>query len=94
MRFFGDDAEPLDKAIESVAAGLRVHVSAQAADIDSLKKRLDGAVGDGRGGEVILVAGLAGGREVEMKLPGRFVLDAALRGALKTAPGVVYLEDV
>jgi DNA polymerase-3 subunit alpha len=29
-----------------------------------------------------------------MKLPGRFTLDSALRGALKTAPGVAYLEDV
>ncbi len=35
-----------------------------------------------------------GGREVELRLPGRFNLDAALRGALKTAPGVMYLEDV
>ena len=34
-----------------------------------------------------------GGCEIEMKLPGRFSLDAALRGALKTAPGVLYLED-
>jgi DNA polymerase-3 subunit alpha len=93
VRFFGDDAEPLDRAIESVAAGLRVHLSPLAADLESLKKRLK--VSDaGRGGEVSLVAGLGAGREVEMKLPGRFVLDAALRGALKTAPGVVFLEDV
>jgi len=30
---------------------------------------------------------------VEIKLPGRYRLDAALRGALKSAPGVVMLED-
>ncbi len=41
-----------------------------------------------------LIAPLDGGREIEMKLPGRFALDAALRGALKTAPGVAFLEDV
>ena len=41
-----------------------------------------------------LIAGMDGGREVELRLPGRFNLDAALRGALKTAPGVMYLEDV
>ena len=29
----------------------------------------------------------------ELKLPGRYVLDAAARGALKTAPGVTFLED-
>jgi DNA polymerase-3 subunit alpha len=47
-----------------------------------------------RGGEIILVAGIGGGREVEMKLPGFYALDASLRGALKTAPGVSFLEDV
>ena len=93
VRFFGDDAEPLDRAIESVAAGLRVHLSPLAADLESLKKRLKIADA-GRGGEVSIVAGIGAGREVELKLPGRFVLDAALRGALKTAPGVVFLEDV
>ncbi len=40
-----------------------------------------------------LVAALSAGREVEIKLPGRFSLDASLRGALKTAPGVAYLEE-
>jgi DNA polymerase-3 subunit alpha len=93
VRFFGDDAEPLDRAIESVAAGLRVHISPAAADMASLKKRL-GPAATQRGGEVILVAGLGAGQEVELKLPGRFTLDASLRGALKTSPGVVYLEDV
>jgi DNA polymerase-3 subunit alpha len=93
VRFFGDDAEPLDRTIESVAAGLRVHLSPGSADLDSLKTRLKPATG-GRGGEVALIAALSGGREVEMKLPGRFTLNAALRGSLKTAPGVMYLEDV
>jgi DNA polymerase-3 subunit alpha len=40
-----------------------------------------------------LVASLDGRREVELKLPGRYRLDGALRGALKSAPGVVLLED-
>jgi len=93
VRFFGDDAEPVDRSIEAVAAGLRVHVSSQSAEIESLKQRLTRAASQ-RGGEVILVAGIGGGREIEVKLPGFYSLDASLRGALKTAPGVVYLEDV
>ncbi|MBI5940715.1 MAG: DNA polymerase III subunit alpha [Caulobacterales bacterium] len=93
VRFFGDDAEPIDKAVESVAASLRVHVSPQSMEIEALKKRLSGASAQ-RGGEVVLVAGLGAGREVEVKLPGFYNLDASLRGALKTAPGVAYLEDV
>jgi DNA polymerase-3 subunit alpha len=93
VRFFGDDAEPIDKAVESVAASLRVHVSPSSTEIDALKARLARAEAQ-RGGEVVLVAGLGGGREVEVKLPGFYALDASLRGALKTAPGVTYLEDV
>ncbi|MDB5431930.1 MAG: polymerase subunit alpha [Caulobacter sp.] len=93
VRFFGDDAEPIEKALENVAASLRVHVSPRSAEIDALKARLEKASSE-KGGEVILVASLGGGREIDLKLPGRFTLDSALRGALKTAPGVSYLEDV
>ena len=52
------------------------------------------AAANGRGGEIILSAALGAGREVELKLPGRYTLDAALRGALRSAPGVTWLEDV
>ncbi len=93
VRFFGDDAEPLDKAVENVAASLRVHLSPHSAEIDALKRRLAPAAAT-KGGEVVFVAGLGGGKEVELKLPGFYTLDASLRGALKTAPGVAFLEDV
>ncbi|MDZ4321005.1 MAG: OB-fold nucleic acid binding domain-containing protein, partial [Phenylobacterium sp.] len=93
VRFFGDEAEPVEKAIENAVAGLRVHISPRSAEIDALKRRLEGAV-NARGGEIILTAPLEGGREVEVKLPGRFTLDGAMRGALKTAPGVLYVEEL
>ena len=93
LRFIGDDAEPIDRAIANAVAGLRVHLSPRSAEIDALKRRLETA-SQARGGEIILVAPLDGGREVEMKLPGRFALDGAIRGALKTAPGVVFIEDI
>lgn len=93
VRFFGDDAEPVDKAVENAVAGLRVHVAPRSAEIEALKRRLEN-VGNPRGGEIILVANIDRGREVEMKLPGRFTLDASVRGALKTAPGVVFVEDI
>ena len=72
--------------------GLRIHVSPRAAELEALRSRLDRAVSV-RGGEVVLVASLEGRTEVDMKLPGRYRLDASLRGALKSAPGVVMLED-
>jgi DNA polymerase-3 subunit alpha len=92
VRFFGEAAEPLDRAIEKSASGLRIHVSPAIAEIDALKARLRPAPTGG--GPVVFVAAFSGGREVEMRLPGRFQLDAAVRGALKTAPGVAFVEDL
>jgi DNA polymerase-3 subunit alpha len=93
VRFFGDEAEPLERAIAGATAGLRVHLSPATADMEGLRRRLRPA-DSGAGGEIILVAGVGEGREVELKLPGRFSLDPAVRGALKTAPGVAFLEEV
>ncbi len=92
VRFFGEDAEPLDRAIEKVASGLRIHLSPAIAEIEALKARLKPAVSGG--GPVVFVAAFPGGREVEMRLPGRFQLDPAVRGALKVAPGVAFVEDL
>ena len=94
VRFFGDEAEPLERAIAGATAGLRVHLSPATADMEGLRRRLRPAEAASAGGEIILVAGVGEGREVELKLPGRFSLDPAVRGALKTAPGVAFLEEV
>ncbi len=93
VRFFGDDASRMDVLLDDAQIGLRVILSAQSADAEALKARLDRARAQGKGGEVWLQATLGGRTEVEIKLPGRYRLDAALRGALKSAPGVVMLED-
>ncbi|QFU31847.1 DNA polymerase III subunit alpha [Brevundimonas sp. Bb-A] len=95
VRFFGDDASQMDNLLDDANIGLRIHVSARSADAEALKTRLErarsGAIG--KGGEIALVASLDGRQEVEIKLPGRYRLDGALRGALKSAPGVLMLED-
>ena len=96
VRFFGDDASRMDNLLDDANIGLRIHVSARTAEAEALKGRLErarsGAIG--KGGEIsLMIAGLEQGREVEIKLPGRYRLDGALRGALKSAPGVVMLED-
>ena len=93
VRFFGDDAEPVGKAVEADIGGLRIHLSGQDLDLAALKRRLLAGSAP-RGAEVAVVATLDGLGEVEMRIPGRFMLDASLRGALKTAPGVRWLEDV
>ncbi len=97
VRFFGDEAAPIDAAVADVVSSLRIWLQPAGADLLAIRKRLDHAPRpeQGRsGGEIVLTAALAGGGEIEMKLPGRYRLDTALRGALKTAPGVLHLEDV
>src|SRR5690606_7325184 len=93
VRFFGDDASRMDVLLDDANIGLRVIISSNGADPDALKSRLERARANGKGGEVWLQTTLQGRTEVEVKLPGRYRLDAALRGALKSAPGVVMLED-
>ena len=93
LRFFGDEAELLDTVVAEAATALRVYVSPEATAVETLKRRLQVAGSSRSGGEVLVVAAMPGGCEVELKLPGRFSLDAAVRGALKTAPGVLYLEE-
>jgi DNA polymerase-3 subunit alpha len=91
VRFFGDDAKALERVLEQSAAGLRIHLSPTVAELDVIRSRLEPSAA---GGEVMVVAAFPGGREVEMKLPGRYRLDPAVRGAIKIAPGVAALEDV
>ena len=67
-RFQGDDAQPVEKALENAVGGLRVHLAPRSAEIEALKKRLEGVVSE-RGGEILLVAALPDGKEVELKLP-------------------------
>ncbi|HEY7901463.1 MAG TPA: DNA polymerase III subunit alpha, partial [Caulobacteraceae bacterium] len=80
VQFYGDEARPFDEVIDKVATGLRVHVSPERAAMDSLRQRLEPQA---HGAEVNLVAAFSGGREIELKLPGRYRLDAAIRGAIK-----------
>jgi DNA polymerase-3 subunit alpha len=70
---------------------LRIHLSPAVAELGVIRSRLEPSES---GGEVTVVAAFGGGREVEMKLPGRYRLDPAVRGAIKVAPGVAALEDV
>jgi DNA polymerase-3 subunit alpha len=92
VRFYAEDAEPLERVLESLGAGLRIHLSPAVTEVDAIKAKLKPA--DKGGGPIAFVAAFPGGREVEMRLPGLWRLDPPTRGALRTAPGVAYLEDV
>jgi len=81
--------EPLDQAAARIQKGLRIFLR-DPAPLSSIEQRLKG-----RGeGDVSLVLMRGPGDEVEVKLPGKFPVNAAIAGALKAIPGIVAVEHV
>jgi len=87
MRVRIQSAEPLEEAAKSQAALMRVFVR-DAAPLPDVRQQLT-QKGDG---EVLIVALMDGGREVEVRLPGRYRAAPQIAGALRTIPGVVAVE--
>ena len=81
------NVEPLDHAAEKLSHSLRVFMRSEL-PLESVARRLEQR-GDG---EVSVVLMLAGGTEVEVKLPGRFKVSPQIAGAIKAVPGVVAVE--
>jgi DNA polymerase-3 subunit alpha len=82
--------ERLNDAAAKVHKGLRVFLRDET-PLASIAERLRGR-GDGEVSLVVLLGPKDG--EVEIKLPGKYAVSAALAGALKAAPGVVAVEHV
>jgi DNA polymerase III subunit alpha len=84
------NVERLTDAAAKVHKGLRVFVRDET-PLASIESRL-GARGEGEVSLVVILGPQDG--EVEIRLPGRYAVSAALAGALKAAPGVVAVEHV
>jgi DNA polymerase III subunit alpha len=84
------NVERLTEAAAKVQKGLRVFVRDET-PLDSIERRLT-ARGDGEVSLVVILGPKDG--EVEIRLPGRYAVSAAVAGALKAAPGVVAVEQV
>ena len=82
--------ESLVEAAARVHKGLRIFLR-DPAPLPSIEERLR-LRGEGEVSLVVLLGAAAG--EVEIKLPGRFAVSAAIAGALKAVPGVVSVEHV
>jgi DNA polymerase-3 subunit alpha len=86
--------EPLDAAAADLQHSLRVFLRDDK-PIEAVAKRLEPAPARNHAngdGEVSVVAILAGGTEVEIKLDGRFKVSPQIAGAIKAVPGVVTVE--
>ena len=84
------NVERLTDAAAKVQKGLRVFVRDET-PFESIERRLN-APGEGEV-SLVLILGPQDG-EIEIRLPGRYAVSAAIAGALKAAPGVVAVEQV
>jgi DNA polymerase-3 subunit alpha len=84
------NVERLADAAAKVQKGLRVFVRDES-PLESIERRLT-SPGEGEV-SLVLILGPKDG-EVEIRLPGRYAVSAAIAGALKAAPGVVTVEQV
>jgi DNA polymerase-3 subunit alpha len=82
--------EALAQAAARIHKGLRIFLRDEA-PLPSIEERLR-AKGEGEVSLVVLLGTQQG--EVEIKLPGRFAVSAAIAGALKAVAGVVAVEHV
>ena len=77
-------AEPLDEAVAKRQKGMRIFLRDERPDL----QRLRTAAGERGEGEVSLVLILDDGdREVEVKLPGKYMATPQIAGALRAVPG-------
>ncbi|HEV7266666.1 MAG TPA: DNA polymerase III subunit alpha [Falsiroseomonas sp.] len=91
IRITAQDAEPLEKAAQGIATGIKLWLE-QTAAIGSIGKLLD-REGKGRG-RVVLVPVTGPGQEVEIALPGGFNVSPRLMQAMKVLPGVAEVQEL
>jgi DNA polymerase-3 subunit alpha len=80
-------AEALDDAALKMKRGLRIYLR-DVAPIEPIARQLP----PGGDGDVSLVLLVEAGREIEVRLPGKYRLSPPLAGALRTVPGIVQVE--
>ncbi|WP_372622101.1 DNA polymerase III subunit alpha [Falsiroseomonas sp.] len=91
IRITAQDAEPLEKAAQGIAGGIKLWLE-QTAAIGSIRALLH-REGKGRG-RVVLVPVTGPGQEVEIALPGGFNVSPRLMQAMKVLPGVAEVQEL
>jgi DNA polymerase III subunit alpha len=80
--------EPLDEAVAKHQKGMRIFLRDER-PLPSVQERLK-ARGEGEISVVLILDN--GDREVEVKLPGRYLASPQIAGALRAVPGVVDVQ--
>ncbi|MDP2123914.1 MAG: DNA polymerase III subunit alpha, partial [Parvibaculum sp.] len=79
----------VDETVKDAGEGLKIFLD-DAASLEPIKARL----GERGKGLVQLVLMGEGGREVELRLKGRYRVTPQIRGAVKSIPGIVEVQDI
>ncbi len=82
--------EAVDTVTTKVQIGLKIFIQDDAA-LSSVSKRLNKT---GKSPVSLILSIDQGQREVEMELPGGYLISPQIRGAIKTIPGVVDVQDI
>jgi len=91
IRITAQDAEPLEKAAQGIAGGIKLWLE-QSAAVQPIRMLLER---EGRGrGRVVLVPVTGPGQEVEIALPGGFNVSPRLMQAMKVLPGVAEVQEL
>ncbi|MEM8630957.1 MAG: DNA polymerase III subunit alpha [Pseudomonadota bacterium] len=98
LKLLAKGAKPIDTAIEGGGAGLRVFIEDVVA-IDPVWSVLSRAAADNGNTRIlgpVTLCAMAGDDlgEVDLALPGDFPVTPQVKGALKSLPGVMTVEDV
>ena len=91
VKIMAQKVSPLDEAAATTDTGLRVWLDG-AEPVRSLSSVLE-RERKGRG-NVVVVVPVAGGREVEIMLPGRFAVAPPTRAAIKAIPGIIDVREI
>ncbi|HEY4343276.1 MAG TPA: DNA polymerase III subunit alpha [Parvibaculum sp.] len=79
----------VDEVVANTAAGMKIFIEDQK-PLPALKTRLSEK---GRGLVSLILLG-EGGREIELKLPGSYKVTPQIRGAIKSVPGVIEVQEI
>ncbi|MBU2091670.1 MAG: DNA polymerase III subunit alpha, partial [Alphaproteobacteria bacterium] len=90
FRLLANNIEPLDKAVANAVTGLKIFLNDDA-PLPHLKTLFD-QQGQGRG-KVRLILDIDD-QEVELALPGGYQINAGMRSAIKSIPGIVDVRDI
>ncbi|MDB5394623.1 MAG: dnaE [Rhodospirillales bacterium] len=82
--------EPLDKAVENSAAGLKILIESG----DGVASLRDILAREGKGRGQVSVVVTEPAREIELKLPGAWTISGKCRTAIKALPGIVEVQEL